>query len=456
MSKNAKLNTHVVFTLQEIVKGGIYDQIGGGLARYSVDAEWFAPHFEKMLYDNGQFLSLLSHVYTQTENEEFEIAIEQTIQWLQREMLDQNGGFYSALDADSEGVEGKYYTWTSDEFVSTLKSKFTLEQINQLKKYWSIDQSGNWEHGVNILDRSMTFTEFEIDNPDFGQTLRRARQTLLEKRDRRVHPGLDDKILTSWNALIISGLVDSYFALDKSEFLNLAIENANFLIENLIENGLVFHSFKIKRSESPGFLEDYAFLIEALIKLYEATLDEKWLLVADKLASKTIESFYDEHEGFFFFTSQEAEKLIARKKEIFDNVVPSSNATLIDGLFKLSILLDKPVYEEIAQKSSLAIKKLLETEIQYLYKWADVVLTHQNQREVSLVGPRAKEWSKLLKSRFLVQNVLINGCEKNSELPILKVKQTKNDQTAIYICRHKSCLAPVYSIDDAITILNSP
>ena len=451
---NRKLESHVLFTLEEIIKGGIYDQIGGGLARYSVDAEWFAPHFEKMLYDNGQFLSLLAHAYALSSSEEFEKAICYTVDWLEREMTDKSNGFYSALDADSEGVEGKFYTWKTDNFEEIL-STLPDEDVVKLKEFWNIRSMGNWEHGVNILDRSYSLSKFEAENSGFTATLSKAEKLLMDERAKRIRPGLDDKILCSWNAMTITGLIDAYFALGEPKFLELAVKNGEFILDKLVVDGTIYHAYKEKRSETPGFIDDYAFTIEAFIKLYEATFNENWLQEAKLLTDKAIENYFDQEEQFFFYTSDDAEQLIARKKEVFDNVTPASNAVMVGNLFKLSVFFDLPKYEEIGRAMGGAMQKLLDTEVQYLYRWAHEITRIKNQREVSIIGPSALEWARVIKKAHLNRSIMLSGTSDESELPFLSYKKTKGKKTALYICRQKSCLPPVYELEEGLRLLKA-
>ena len=327
LQNNENALNHLKFTLNKMAMGGIYDQLGGGFARYSVDGEWFCPHFEKMLYDNGQMVSLYSQAYTLTQEPLYRETVYETIEWLAREMTSSEGGFYSALDADSEGVEGKFYVWTKHEIDEILG-----EKSEEFCRVYQIDSNGNWEHGVNILWKN---------EPILNSQLSESIQKLMAKRAERIRPGLDDKILCSWNGLMLNGLVDAYRTFGEEKFLNLALKNARFVKDNFLKNDFLSHSYKNGHTKIQGFLEDYASVIDAYTNLYQATFEENWLHLAEKLTLYVCQNFYDEKEQLFYFTDKSAEELIARKKEIFDNVIPSSNSMMARNLYTLGFLLDR-------------------------------------------------------------------------------------------------------------------
>jgi uncharacterized protein YyaL (SSP411 family) len=275
-TKEKEAKRAVVSTLDNMMMGGIYDHIGGGFARYAVDGIWKVPHFEKMLYDNGQLVSLYAQACAHFNNPEYKTVVEETLTWLEREMTDPSGGFYASLDADSEGVEGKFYVWDEDEIDEILANDAAI-----LKKYWSIESGGNWEEG-NILYAKKLIPDFciehNLEERSFIQTLNVAKAKLLKARNQRIKPGLDDKILTSWNALMLKGLIDAYRYLENENYLNLALKNAHFIIENQLKNdGRLYRNYKNGTSSINGFLDDYSFTIEAFIALYEVTGDVFWL-----------------------------------------------------------------------------------------------------------------------------------------------------------------------------------
>jgi hypothetical protein len=426
----------VLFTLQKISMAGLYDQLGGGFARYSVDTEWFAPHFEKMLYDNAQLLSLYSEAYSISKNEQFKKIIYDTVGWIKREMSHSDGGFYSALDADSEGVEGKFYAWTYDEIVEALG-----DDHEKVMKHFNLTKEGNWEHGLNILARSK-FSESD-------KSLEEYQKKMFAYREKKVRPGLDDKILTGWNAMTIKGLTDAYKAFGDYAFLETAQKAMSFLEKNLIESGKVYRAFKIKHSTTEGFLEDYAFLIKAYHSLYQVTFEEDYLTKAEHWMEYTIENFYDAEEKYFHFASVKAEKLIAKKKEIFDNVIPSSNSVMAQNLFHLGTLLDKEEWRTMATEMVKPLIQIIAKEPVYMSNWGILLseMTH-GLHEVVISGKEAEAKRKELSNNFL-PFALILGTETKSNLSLLEGRDAKENQTLLYVCKNKTCQLPVEKTEDA-------
>lgn len=455
ISKNEEALHHTLFTLKKIAKGGIYDQVDGGFARYSVDGEWFAPHFEKMLYDNAQLLSLYSEAYTISQDNYFKKIVYETFDWLEREMTHADGGFYSALDADSEGVEGKFYVWTYDELLSIVG-----EQHGKLvAEYFETTPSGNWEHGVNILKEVYTSEDIQkrhsLSKEELDVIITTAKQKLLEVRNKRVKPGLDDKILTGWNAMMVSGLVDAYHAFDEEKFLSSARKCMKFIQVNLMEKNSIYRSFKGKKSSTEGFLEDYAFVIQALIKLYQADFQEAWIHQAKELTEYVLENFYDKKESYFYFTSAKAEKLITRKKEIFDNVIPSSNGVMVQNLHHLGILFDREDWKNLAISMADELSHLIYSEPNYMSNWG-IVLAEINagMAEVAFVGKDAIPLKNEFKKHYQPFSIFM-GTEKSSELPLLLEKVTRTDTSMIYVCYDKTCKQPVTHVQDALLQLKN-
>src|SRR5690606_36485052 len=340
LSGNDALLEQVNLTLKKVAMGGIHDQVGGGFARYSVDGEWFAPHFEKMLYDNAQLMSLYSEAYAITGDIEYVRVVSGIFDWLTREMTHPDGGFYSALDADSEGEEGKYYVWTKAEIVQHLG-----EHAELIGEYFSVTHEGNWEKGNNILNRHKPDDEFlgdkNIPPSEWEEILGQAKDKLLHVREGRIKPGLDDKVITGWNALMITGFTDAYRAWGETRYLDAAEKAVRFLEENLIDATTLYRSYKGKASTTKGFLDDYAFTIQAYLNLYEVTFNEDYLSRAKSLMNRAMEDFYDEEEKYFYYTPHDGESLISRKKEIFDNVIPSSNSAMARNLMRLGLIYDE-------------------------------------------------------------------------------------------------------------------
>jgi len=445
-TKNQDALHMVTHTLKHLAYGGIYDQLAGGFSRYSVDAEWFAPHFEKMLYDNAQLLSLYSEAYAVTKDELFKKVVYETTGWLKNEMTHPGGGFYSALDADSEGVEGKFYTWTDDEIKEVLGT-----QAERITKYYHTTEEGNWEHGRNILKRGHE-SELQVA----PENLEELKKKMLAVRSKRIRPGLDDKILTGWNAMTIQGLTDAYKACGDEQFLLLALDNISFMENFLMADGKVYRAFKTKHSETEAFLEDYAYLIQAYTSLYQVTFNENWLNKAENWCHYVMEHFYDKEEGFFHFSSLSAEQLIAKKKEIFDNVIPASNSVMAHNLHTLGILLDKEEWKDHSVKMTSLIAGLIESEPGYMSNWGILLfeIIH-GMSELVISGEDALTFRHELHQHFLPFAVTAGTSDK-SELALLAGRDAKANQTLIYVCQNKTCKLPVNNPSDALTqLINS-
>ncbi|HMG89769.1 MAG TPA: thioredoxin domain-containing protein, partial [Chryseolinea sp.] len=441
ITKSSESMDQVRLTLDKVAAGGIYDQIGGGFARYSVDAHWFAPHFEKMLYDNAQLLSLYSDAYALTKDDAYKTVVYETFGWLMREMSHTDGGFYSALDADSEGVEGQYYVWQQSEIEEVLGPN-----AGAVADYYSVTANGNWEHGNNILIRN---TSKEISKPPFSEILADAKQRMLAVREKRVKPGLDDKIITSWNAMMICGLVDAYSAFGDERFLAAALKNMTFIESHLSYDGKLYRSYKSKRSSTPGFLDDYAYVIQAQLNLYHVTFDESWIHKAAKLIPHVLENFYDPNDGFFFYTSAQSEKLITRKKEIFDNVIPSSNAIMAHNLFVAGSLLDNEDWKQKAFTMTEVLGQIITSEPNYMSQWAIVYIQiRHGVNEVLLTGKGIQTLRAAIQKEYR-PFILLQGSSGPSSLPLFEGKTTVGDRDTIYVCYQKTCGLPVHTLEDA-------
>ncbi len=442
----------VVLTMEQMARGGIYDQIGGGFARYAVDSEWFAPHFEKMLYDNGQLVSLYAEAYRLTKSELFKKIVVDTVAWVKREMCSPDGGFYAALDADSEGKEGKFYVWTADELRDILATEAEL-----FMDYYGVSENGNWEDGNNILkvaEDEMSFAKRHQLNPDtLHALLHENRLKLLAKREERVRPGLDDKILTAWNGLMLKGLCDAYAAFNDASFLKMALKNARFLEKQMLQANHLKRTFKNGKASLNGYLDDYAFVIEALITLHQVTLDDHWLELAERLATYTIDSFYDPDENLFFYTDINSDKLIARKKELLDNVIPASNSTMAQNLFLLGIAMDNPMYTEIAYDMVSKVMPLARVEPEYLANWGKLLsMMARPTAEIAIVGAEYKKARIELEKTYYPHKIVM-GASRESSLPLMRGKNMKDGQTTIFVCYNKTCKLPVHTVQDAISQL---
>jgi uncharacterized protein YyaL (SSP411 family) len=436
LNKNDNALHMVTHTLTKMAQGGLYDQLAGGFARYSVDAEWFAPHFEKMLYDNAQLMSLYAEAFSITQSDRYKEIVYETFRWLSNEMTSKEGGFYSALDADSEGVEGKFYCWTYTE----LEEVFGQE-TEKVASYFQATEEGNWEHGMNILLDAHNDTSAEIKS---------TKKKLLQAKSKRIRPGLDDKILTGWNAMMIHGLTDAYKAFGDNSFLELALRNISFLETHLIYNEKVYRTYKGKRSDTEGFLEDYAFLIQAYTSLYHVTFNEEWLHKAESWCNYVMKNFYDEAEGYFHFNSNTAEQLIARKKDIMDNVIPSSNSVMARNLFRLGVLLDREDWKTISITMTSQLISLIESEPSYMSNWGMLLAEIRTGfAEVVVVGNDAEQKRKELHTHYL-PFALTLGTKTKSALPLLEGREAKNAETMIYVCFNKTCKLPTTQINEAL------
>lgn len=439
-TKASKPLEALTVTLDNMMNGGIYDHIGGGFARYSVDAEWEIPHFEKMLYDNAQLVSLYANAFKLTKNNRYKEVVYETIDFIAREWTDKSGGIYSASDADSEGEEGKFYVWSADELRSILDADFGL-----FCTVFNVSAQGNFE-GQNNLTR---VAAVQADN----EKLKVWKTRLWQERSKRIAPGLDDKILTAWNALMLMGYVDAYTAFGEQRFLNGALRIAQFFTKNVIKTDFsLTRNFKHGKTTIAGFLDDYSFSCEAFIALYQATFDEQYLRMADGLAQYTIQHFYNAQSGLFFYTSVNDAPLIARKTETTDNVIPSSNASFCKALFKLGYILEQPSYLKIAQKAALAMKEQSTAYPAYYANWAMLnTWLKKSPFEVAIVGQNAEQLRQIFSCHYL-PNALLLGASSVSDLPLLAEKYIK-EETYIYVCANKACQLPVSTVDEALAQL---
>jgi len=441
LTRNQQALKMVTLTLTKMSQGGIYDQLGGGFSRYSVDGEWFAPHFEKMLYDNAQLLSLYAEAFALTKDQLFKDVVYETVDWLQREMVHPEGGFYSALDADSEGIEGKFYSWTYAELEGVLQ-----KDTGQIAEFFHATKKGNWEHGRNIL----FLRGSKNASVDFQNYIHSKKKQLLAARNNRIRPALDDKILTGWNAMMIKGLIDSYNYFGENKFLEQALRTIEFLEKYLITKNPIYRTFKTKSSATLGFLEDYAFVIQAYHSLYQATFNETFIQKAEYWCTYTLTHFFDEAEGFFHFTDNAAEMLIARKKELFDNVIPSSNSVMAQNLFHLGIMLDREEWKSLALKMVSTLGNTIKSEPGYLSNWG-ILMTEMisGTSEIVIVGDQSEALRKKLSQHFLPFSSVF-GSINQSTLPLLKGRTALNTQTTLYVCRDKACQLPVHSVEEAL------
>ncbi|RQO69064.1 thioredoxin domain-containing protein [Pedobacter sp. KBW01] len=443
--------TAVCHTLEEMGRGGIYDQIGGGFARYSVDDKWHVPHFEKMLYDNAQLISLYTEAYQCTRFNSFKQIATETIEWAFNEMTSADGLFYSALDADSEGVEGKFYVWDKAAFDAVLGSDAAL-----IGEYYNVTEEGNWEEEqTNILRKTINdddlIQKFGIDAETLYNKVEVTKAKLLAERDKRVRPGLDDKCLTAWNGMMIKALADAATVLNHKPYYDKASAAAQFILTNLMsEEGGLYRNYKNGKASITGFLDDYAFLIEALITLYEYDFEEKWLDEAKSLTDYVLANFVDADSPMLFYTSAEGEDLIARKHEVMDNVIPASNSAMAQNLKKLGLLFDLENYTEKAAEMLAAVKPKIKTYGSAYSNWAIQLLSEvYSTNEIAITGSATEAIKLELGGHYIPNKIVLGGTKSN--LPLLKGKQS--NETKVYICRNKVCQLPVNTVEEALAYL---
>ena len=423
----------VELTLDGMLAGGIYDQLGGGFARYSVDAIWLVPHFEKMLYDNALLARAYLHGWQELGHERYRRACEETLDWMLREMRGPEGGFYSALDADSEGEEGRFYVWTPAQIREVLG-----DDAGPVLDYYGVSEKGNFE-GSNVLHLAAGAASPEPPG------LAEARQALLEARAQRVWPGLDDKRLASWNALAIAALADAGAVLGRDDYLDAARAAAEFVLTELRdEDGNLLRTYKDGRAHLNAYLEDHAFLLEALLVLYEATFEPHWFEEARALAETTIERFGDPERGGFFSTSSDHEELIARRKEVGDHPIPSGNSSAALGLLRLAALTGERRYAELAEGVfALFGKPAVEHPDAFAHMLRALDFHLSPSREVALVGDGLAELAAVVRERFRPHLVLAGGPEGSEEPPLLAGRTAVDGKPAAYVCEHFACQLPV-------------
>lgn len=440
----------VHFTLDQMASGGIYDQIGGGFSRYSVDPHWRVPHFEKMLYDNAQLISLYSEAYQQRPKERYRRIVTETIQWAEREMLAKNGGFYAALDADSEGVEGKFYTFDHAEF-DVLGSDADLA-----RNYFQISEDGNWPEEktnipmVNLQDNTL-IDQAGFDEKEWDEYVQEIKQKLLTYREKRVRPGLDNKQLTAWNAMMLKGLVDAYRVFGIPRHLQLAIGVAHFLNEHCTKEDQLLHQPADQNRLIPGFLDDYAFCMEAYIALYEATFDEKWCYKAQALGDQALKLFYDKDQQTFFYTSHQTEVVIARKSEVMDNVIPSSSSTMVRQLHKLGLLFDQANYIQIAEQTFANVFPHMKSYGSAYSNWSIHLLEMSfGIWEIIISGTHSLSWRKELDEEYIPNKLTLGGTK--STIPLLEHKVGLDSKS--YLCKNKTCSLPMQSVAELLKLIN--
>ena len=456
--KNIKAQNIILKTLDKMAYGGIFDHVEGGFSRYSTDEKWHIPHFEKMLYDNGQLMSLYSKGYKISNKKLYKKIVYKIHEYIHSEMKDNTGGFYSSLDADSKindrtYIEGAYYSWEFSELQNLIEEDFEL-----FSDYFNINEYGYWkEENKYVLINSLSDSEFiskhNLSDKAFNKKLSNWTNLLKEAKKNKKKPNLDYKIVTSWNGLMISGYVEAYKAFNDEIFLNQAIQSGNFVYSSLIKkDGGLFHNYVNGKSKINGYLEDYATVIQASLDLYEITLDQKWIEKALNLSKYVLNNFSNNESALFYFTSKNDENLISRTIEFRDNVIPSSNSIMAKNLFRLYHYFDIKEYYEMAKDMVLTVSSEFETYPSGYSNWFDLIYNiNSNYYEIAVVGDNAINQVIKFNSKY-IPNKLIIGTNSDNDLPLLKNRYIEG-KTLIYVCVNKACKLPTESFEDSLKMI---
>ncbi len=456
----------VAFTLRQMAMGGIYDQIGGGFARYSVDAYWLVPHFEKMLYDNAQLSRLYLHAWQVTGDRFFRAIAEDVYDYILREMTAEAGGFYSATDADSEGEEGKFFVWTFEELAEALQpiAEAVPRALEIAIETWGLTARGNFE-GANILHLprplAETATVLGMSLDALAAAIAAIRRRLYAARSERVPPGLDDKILTSWNGLMLASLAEAGRVLKRDDYLEVARRAGAFLLENMVDGrGRLYRSHKDGRSRLNGYLEDYANLIDGLLELYQSTFELKWFDAARRLADMALRHFRAE-DGGFYDTSDDHERLIVRPRNLQDNVTPSGNGMMAKQLLRLAAYTGEARYEGAARE---VLRKLSDAMRQYPQAFAESLNAADmficGIAEVAIIGDRADAatgeildglWATYRPN--IIAALADADVERHDSIPLLSGRARIDGATTVYVCRNFACRLPVTTAAETLALL---
>ena len=444
----------------QMARGGIYDQVGGGFARYTVDANWLTPHFEKMLYDNALLVRLGTHLWQATGDDEVRRVVEETIDWAIREMRSPEGGFYSSYDADSEGHEGKFYLWDVSELNGLLRDDAAI-----MREYWGVSRGGNFE-GRSILfvaaqDKRALARRFSVSAEQLEEIIARSKLTLYEIRKQRVWPGLDDKVLASWNGLMVRGIAEAARAFGNDEYRRVALESGAFLFDKMVRDGRVLRSYKGGSARIAAYLEDYASLALAALSLYELTFDAAWLARARKLGDSIVRLFWDDDVNAFFDTSSDHEQLVVRPRDVTDNAVPSGTSLAAELLARLAEL-----YHDVDARRRATW--IVETQLQTMQRFpsafghalgvADMLI--HGAVELAIVGdPAADDFKKLERAaaeRYVPSLVIAGGPPSSTgDIALLADREARGGNATAYVCRSYACESPATTVELLVTQLES-
>jgi uncharacterized protein len=454
ITKNEQALEQACLSLDKMFQGGLYDHLGGGFARYSTDKEWLVPHFEKMLYDNALLVIALCDAYLLTQKPLYKQAVEETLAFVEREMYSPEKGFYSALDADSEGVEGKFYVWQKAEIEQVLQQDAAL-----FCEFYDVTEAGNWEH-TNILNIRKPLEAFAVEKNMGVQTLQellqRCREKLLQHRGGRVRPLLDDKVLLGWNALMNSAYSKAYSVFGNLQYERVARENMDFIWKRFTNDGLnFFHTYKKEVARYPAFLDDYAYLIQALIHLQEISGIADYLYKAKSLTEWVIGQFSEEETGYFFYTHKGQQDVIVRKKEVYDGAVPSGNAIMAFNLQYIGVVFDITGWRERAIKMCAGLQQAVHRYPGSFGVWATIILSIVGGiAEIAIIGKDAEIVRRELLGHFIPFRVMQSAQQADNDLPLLAGKPTFPD-TQIYLCKNYQCSTPVNKVSELIRLLKN-
>lgn len=448
-TKNDEALQQALLSLDKMIDGGIYDQLGGGFARYSTDEKWLAPHFEKMLYDNALLIDTLCEAYQLTGNERYAIVIRHTLAFIRREMTAPEGGFYSALDADSEGEEGKFYVWSEEEINAVLG-----EDAPAFSAYYDISRPGNWEdHNILWAPRPLeaVATGLGMEPAQLEALLERSRAKLMPVRDQRIRPGLDDKVLMGWNALMIHACCKASAALGEKAFLEMAEAAMECIWEKMRRSEASYsfwHTYKEGDARYPAFLDDYAYLVRAMIALQEVTGNLDWLRKAKAVTEYVTEQFGDESVRYFYYTAAAQADVIVRKKEVYDGAVPSGNAVMAHNLWYLAVVFDRRDWAERAAAMTASLSQSVTRYPTSFGMWASMILKMvQGTPELAVSGPAYQAKMEELNRLYIPGKVLL-GAEHDQEDMLLLQQREQKGKTLIYLCRDYHCVKPVEDISE--------
>jgi len=447
---------HLKLSLDKMIRGGIYDQLGGGFARYATDRAWLVPHFEKMLYDNALLVSLLSSAYQASKKPLYEQTIRETLSFIEREMTHPAGGFYSALDADSEGEEGKFYVWRYSEVQQILG-----EEAELFCQFYGLEPQGNWE-GKNILwrphDKEAFARERGLAVEELEAQLERHRKQLFEEREKRVRPGLDDKIILAWNALMCSAYARAAAALGEDAYRDSAERNLQFLKKHLRPDdasAAMLHTIREGRAQYPAYLDDYAYLIAALLDVYEVTFQPEHLEEASALMDFVQQHFFDADNGFFYYTAKDQEQVLVRKRELLDSSVPSGNSTMAHNLMRLGVLLDRRDYQEQAYGMLKRVRESVEKYATSFANWGSAMIRSVfGYREIAVVGAQAETLAGQVNRLYIPNKVIMASTTADEAYPLLAGRNA-DGKTQVYVCHNYTCQMPVTTLEEVKNLVSA-